>query len=171
MEMNYCRRCGQALKNTEHHVYQCAAGHILFANASPAVGVLFINDDKEVLMAVRAMDPGKGRLDMPGGFCDGAETFEHALEREMEEELGIQPGDYTELEFLLSHNDPYDYKGERLSVLCGVYAARLKPGVTPQAADDVAEVKFMKYDDIDQSLIQFPSQIAGLKALHDRGTI
>jgi hypothetical protein len=29
----------------------------------------------------------------------------------------------------------------------------------------------MKFDDIDQSKIQFPSQIAGLKVLRDRGTI
>jgi ADP-ribose pyrophosphatase YjhB (NUDIX family) len=171
MEMNFCRRCGQPLEHIELHLYKCSNGHPIYANASPATGVLFVNDAKEVLVAIRAEDPGKGRLDMPGGFCDGAETLEHALEREMEEELGIQPDDYTDLEFLMSHNDPYDYKGEQLQVLCGVFTARLKPGVTPHAADDVAEVKFIKYDDIDQSLIQFPSQIAGLKALRDRGTI
>lgn len=171
MEMNFCRRCGHDLTNIENHVYKCDDGHVLFANASPAVGVLFVNDNKEVLIAVRSMDPGKGRLDMPGGFCDGAETFEHALEREMQEELGISPGDYTQPEFLLSHNDPYDYKGERLPVLCGVYTARLKPGVTPRAADDVADVHFMRYADIDQSKIQFPSQIAGLELLHQRGDI
>lgn len=171
MDMNYCRRCGQPLTNIENHVYKCASDHILFANASPAVGVLFINDNKEILVAVRSIDPGKGKLDMPGGFCDGAETYEHAIEREMEEELGVHPGDYTDLEFLLSHNDVYDYKGESLPVLCGVYTARLMPGVTPRPADDVAEVEFMNYDDIDQSRIQFPSQIAGLKALRERGLI
>ena len=171
MEMNYCRRCGQPLTNTGDHVYNCGNGHVLFANASPAVGVLFVNDHKEVLMAVRSMDPGKGKLDMPGGFCDGAETFEQALEREMQEELGLIPEDYDDLEFLLSHNDPYNYKDERLSVLCGVYTAHLKAGVTPKAADDVAETKFMRYGDIDQSKIQFPSQVAGLELLHKRGII
>jgi ADP-ribose pyrophosphatase YjhB (NUDIX family) len=171
MEMNFCRRCGHPLTNIENHVYKCDSGHLLFANASPAVGVLFVNDAQQVLIAVRAIDPGKGRLDMPGGFCDGAETYEHALEREMKEELGITPHDYTDLEFLLSHNDQYDYKGERLPVLCGVFTANLKPGVTPHPADDVAEVTFMSYGDIDQSRIQFPSQIAGLELLHQRGVI
>jgi ADP-ribose pyrophosphatase YjhB (NUDIX family) len=128
MEMNYCRRCGARLTNTENHVYNCENDHILFANASPATGVLFVNDNKEVLVAVRAQDPGKGRLDMPGGFCDGEEAFEHAIVREMNEELGISPDDYENLEFLLSYNDTYDYKGERLPVLCGVFTARLKPG-------------------------------------------
>lgn len=75
MEMNYCRRCGHTLTNVERHVYQCDNGHTLFANASPAVGVLFMNNEKEVLIATRSIDPGKGNLDMPGGFCDGAEIF------------------------------------------------------------------------------------------------
>ncbi len=171
MEMNYCRRCGQPLENTENHVYKCASGHVLFANASPAVGVLFVNDAKEVLMAVRSQDPGKGQLDMPGGFCDGAETFEDGLRRELHEELGLTEENYTDVEFLLSHSDPYDYKGETLPVLCGVYTARLKPSANPQAADDVAEAKFMKYDDIDLSRVQFPSIVAGLKLLHERGLL
>lgn len=171
MDMNYCRRCGQSLTNVENHIYTCESGHLLFANSSPAVGVLFVNDNKEVLTATRSFDPGKGNLDMPGGFCDHEETFEHALEREMTEELGLKPDDYTDVTYLFSHIDHYDYKGERLPVLCAVHMARLKPGVIPHAADDVATVKFMKYDDIDQSKIQFASHVAGLKLLRERGIL
>jgi NAD+ diphosphatase len=171
MEMNFCRRCGTQLAHVESHVYKCDKGHTIFNNESPAVGVLFTNDNKEVLMAIRAIDPGKGRFDMPGGFCDGAETFEDAVIRELQEELNITPQDYDNVEFLFSFIDPYDYGGERQSVLAGVFTARLKPGTTLKPEDDVAEVKFMKYEDIDQSKIQFPSQVAGLKLLHERGII
>jgi len=171
MEMNFCRRCGTKLANIQGHVFRCKNDHTIFNNESPAVGVLLVNDKKEVLMAIRAIDPGKGRFDMPGGFCDGAETYEEAVARELQEELNITPDDYEHLEYIGSFCDPYAYAGEEQSVLAGVFTARIKPDVTLKPEDDVAEVSFMKYDDIDQSKIQFPSQIAGLKILRERGTI
>ena len=43
----------------------------------------------EVLVAVRARNPGKGLLDLPGGFVDPGESLEVALYRELQEELGF----------------------------------------------------------------------------------
>ena len=171
MEMNYCRRCGEPLTRLEGHIYKCAGGHTLFANASPTVGILFVNDQQEVLMAIRKFEPGKGNLDMPGGFCDGIETIENGLMRELDEELGLGADDVEGLEFMLTHIDSYDYQGETLPCLCSVYTGRLKPGVTPKPADDVADVAFMKYEAIDHSKVQFPSILAGLEVLHSRGVI
>lgn len=171
MEMNYCRRCGKPLTHLENNVYKCAGGHTLFANASPTVGILFVNDQHEVLLAIRKYDPGKGNLDMPGGFCDGAETIEDGLVRELHEELGLRQNDFENLELLLTHIDPYDYQGETIQCLCSVYTGRLKPGANPQPADDVAEVAFMTYDSIDHSKVQFPSIIAGLEVLRQRGVL
>lgn len=171
IEMNYCRRCGQSLTKTEKNIYKCPSGHTLYVTSAPTASVLFVNSRKEILIAIRKDDPGKGKYDMPGGFCDGLETFEDCLVRELKEELNLNPDDYENPEFLLSCNDTYDYQGEILPILCGVYTARLKPSANPQPADDVAGVKFLKYDEIDQSKVHFPSLIAGLKALHKRGTI
>jgi NAD+ diphosphatase len=155
MEMNFCRRCGAEFASAENHVYKCKNGHILFANASPASCAWLVNNKNELLVAVRSQDPGKGLLDAPGGFNDGAETFEDSLARELEEEIGFKPSDYTKPEYLLSSLDKYDYKGERFDIISVVYWARIigNPTITPQ--DDIAEAKFMPVQSIDPEKIYF----------------
>ena len=41
-------------------------------------------------MTLRAEDPGKNLLDLPGGFVDKNENFEKAAMREVKEELNIE---------------------------------------------------------------------------------
>lgn len=155
METNYCRRCGAALIHVNGHVYSCTHGHVIFANASPACALWIVNDRNEVLIATRAHEPGRGSLDAPGGFCDGAETFESTLAREMQEELGLTPGDYTKPQYLLSALDTYDYKDETIDVLTSTFWARLQgsPSITPK--DDVAKADFTPIEEIDPSAFYF----------------
>lgn len=57
---------------------------------SIAVGVL-INDDNQVLIAKRAADKHQGnKWEFPGGKVEDDETSQEALQREMQEELGIK---------------------------------------------------------------------------------
>src|SRR5438477_12044149 len=100
MDMNYCRRCGRSLQQQQANVFACEDGHTLYRNSSPAVGIILVNDKKETLVAVRGIEPGKGKLDMPGGFCDDAETAEAALERELREELHLEPSRYSPPQYL-----------------------------------------------------------------------
>lgn len=157
MEMNFCRRCGTKLKLTEGHVYTCENDHIIFANASPAACLWIVNDSNEVLVAVRSREPGLGSLDTPGGFNDGKETGEDAVVRELKEELGLMPKDYTKPIYLLSALDAYDYKGETIDVLTNTYYARLvgNPIITPQ--DDVAKAYFTPLDEVDTDKFCFAS--------------
>ena len=143
MEMNFCRRCGAPLKSSTAHVYQCSNGHVIFTNAVPAAGIWLLNDANEILAATRAHDPGKGMLDSPGGFTDGAETYEDSIRREVREELGLSTNDYTTPEIFMSGLDTYDYKGERFDVLTAIFVARIKgsPKILPQ--DDVERAEFL----------------------------
>jgi ADP-ribose pyrophosphatase YjhB (NUDIX family) len=171
MEMNFCRRCGTHLTATEPDVYKCENGHTLFANAVPATGVLFVNDQKEVLVTVRKNNPGKGALHMPGGFCDGPEVFEDTLTRELREELQLEPDQYEIPTYLLTHIDPYRFGGEMVPVTVVVFVSKLKLGANPQPADDVASLSFMKYEDIDESKTHLPSFMAAVELLHKHGVI
>lgn len=157
LEMNFCRRCGSAFVKRERHIYTCSNGHVIFANASPAVGLLLYNEGGQVLVLERAIDPGKGRLDVPGGFCDGVEPLEDAMHREAQEELGLDPSQYGPLQYVLSYNDPYDFAGEELPVLAVIFRADLRPGAVPVAADDAASAIFMDPNDIDLDAVQFPT--------------
>lgn len=159
VEMLFCRRCGAKLtqQGTGSHVYKCEQDHILFANADPAVGVALYNNEGEVIVLERAIDPGKGKLDLPGGFCDGAEALEAACARELQEEVGIGPHQYEALEYITSGIDMYEFKGETLQVLSVIFKARLTEKVAPKADDDAASAQFIHLRDIELDKIYFPS--------------
>ena len=168
IEMNFCRRCGKALKHKEGVLYICDTGHAVFLNTSPSVGLVLLNDRDEILMLVRAIEPGLGLLDVPGGFCDGPETLEQAVHREIEEEIGLSPIDYSKPEFILSHIDPYDYKGETLPVLASIFIAKIITDKQPKAADDAASLEWISLSELDMDKVYFPAVRAGIEKAKQR---
>lgn len=163
VEMNFCRRCGSALSRKDGPAYVCTKGHIIFSNASPAIGLILFNDEDKVLILKRSINPGKGLLDIPGGFCDGPEKLEDALYRELKEEVGLSRTDYTEPQYVLSGIDPYGYGGEILPVCAVVFFARLITAKQPVAMDDAASAEWIKLKDIDLSKVHFPVVRVGLE--------
>lgn len=66
-----------------------------YANPKPAAAVLLERtDDGEpeprVLLLRRAVEPGLGAWDLPAGYLDPHESFEHAARREAREESGLE---------------------------------------------------------------------------------
>lgn len=63
----------------------------------PLVGVggVVVRDDGCVLLVQRGRDPGKGCWGLPGGLVELGETLAEALQRELNEECGIEiePGE------------------------------------------------------------------------------
>ena len=143
-EMNYCRRCGSALMNKNGHIFICKNGHTIYANSSPAVALLLFNNKGEVVVLKRAINPGIGKLDFPGGFCDGNEPLQEAIYRETKEEIGVEPHHYAELQFLSSGIDAYELAGETLPVVSAIFTARCTQNVTLTAADDAASAEFIR---------------------------
>ncbi len=171
MDANFCRRCGSALINKEDHVYVCAKGHVIYFNSSPAAILGLVNDKREALLITRLFDPGKGKLALPGGFCDAAENIETTLERETSEEIGLSRNNYDTPQYFMSMLDDYKYKGETISVMCAFFWATIKPGAIITAGDDASDAKFLPFDKIDQSRVQFRSQITALHKLQSMGVL
>ena len=153
--MNFCRRCSAPLRQSDAHSYTCSNGHAVFANSSPTVGIFFLTDTGDVLLSERGIEPRKGMLDSFGGFVDHEESFEHAAQRELHEELGLTPQDYEPLSYLCSGVGHYPYQGETIPILSCFYWTRLKPDVTPRPADDVAAIR------------QIPLHAVDFAELHD----
>lgn len=167
IEVNFCRRCGTKLQNKQSNMYVCEQNHTLFVNSSPATGVWLLNEKDEVLVMVRADEPGKGMYDAPGGFCDGYEKLEDAAARELEEEMGLKREDYSELQYVLSGNEAYRFGGETMPVLTAMFTARIVPGRKPMGNAEVASLAWIPVKEVDLDKVYFPVVRAALKQLQE----
>ena len=149
MEMNFCRRCGSSLNLTSGNAYQCTNGHFIYANSSPCVGIFLIDKQGKVILSVRGIEPHKGMLDTLGGFVDSEETFEQAIQRELKEEIGLEPSDYTAPIFLTSAISHYPYKGEDIIIISSAFWAKLTTDKPLKPADDVASLLIDNVENID----------------------
>lgn len=168
MEYNFCRRCGEGLTKKSPAALDCPKGHTTFTAASPAVGVFFIGEDNRVLMSVRAQEPFKGDYDTIGGFVDAGETFEQALEREIEEETGLDTSQYGSLNYLCSLTNIYPYQGEPKDVLSVFFYANIAPEAKPEAQDDVAELVYVDLETIDMERVGAQDVRAGILAMREK---
>lgn len=137
--MKYCTRCGgELLKQsaTKFVCTQCKSD--LFRNPKGAVAILLFTPEGKLLLARRAQDPKKGKLDPVGGFLDYGENFETALFRELKEETGLTRDDLASVNYIGSAFDEYPWNDEKEPVASAYFRAEMRSGATPQADDDVA---------------------------------
>ncbi len=82
-----------------------------------------VNDNREVLLVLRAKDPGRGKWGLPGGFVDRNETIEDALRREVREETNLTIRD---LRYLMSQPNHYAYGGATAPVIDLFFECRVE---------------------------------------------
>jgi ADP-ribose pyrophosphatase YjhB (NUDIX family) len=100
--------------------------------------------DGKALVTVRALEPEKGKVDVPGGFVEVGEHPVRGIEREVREELGIEVEVEDNPVLLATHT----YGPDGTWVLAISFSARLVDG-EPSPADDVAEICWVSAEDID----------------------
>jgi isoleucyl-tRNA synthetase len=98
--MHICPRCETTLSNFEvtqgYKEITDLSATVKFKLKYPAgktgrgAGALIYNDKNEVLLLRRNENGRRKTWAMPGGKVDGNETFREALEREVDEELGVK---------------------------------------------------------------------------------
>lgn len=167
MEMNFCRRCGSDLANDGGGVFTCKNNHTLFLNAVPTTNVFFINNNNEVLLSVRGIDPYKGKLDAFGGFLEENESAEEGLAREITEELQLTPDQYSRPEFLCSSTSPYPFGGETRTVFAVLFWSQLSPDANPIPSDDVAATKLLPLDQINLADVAADDIRKGIEKLRE----
>lgn len=138
--LKFCPRCGGI--HFEPHgskANKCRdCGFVFFFNAAAAVAVILRNEGK-VLLTKRAFDPGKGTLDLPGGFVDPLESAEHAVDREIEEELNLK---ITEKKYCGSFPNTYVYGGVLYYTCDLVFECSVASFEHITATDDVSGFEF-----------------------------
>jgi len=152
--LKFCPRCGSAqFHATGSRSFLCNdCTFNYYANSSAAVAVLLFNDSGELLLTRRAIEPHKGKLDLPGGFIDPMETAEQAAIREIREELGIE---IHSLKYFCSFPNEYVYSGFSVFTIDMAFHAKTESLGEMVAMDDIASFEFIKPHKID--LNELPS--------------
>ncbi len=137
---HFCPRCGKELLPEKGNFLTCTeCGFHLFINASACAGAIIENEKGEVLLTIRAHEPGKGETDIPGGFIEPYEDAKTALKRELQEELGVE----AEVgELIGTYPAEYPFQGINIPLINLIYVAKITSG-EPQPSDDVAELIYV----------------------------
>jgi ADP-ribose pyrophosphatase YjhB (NUDIX family) len=118
-------------------------GRSWYRSSAPAVGAVIVEDGK-ALVTVRAGEPEKGRLDLPGGFLEVGEHPVDGLVREAREELGVEIEVACPPILLENHR----YGPDGAYVLAIGFRASIVEG-EPNPTDDVANVRWISAEELD----------------------
>jgi ADP-ribose pyrophosphatase YjhB (NUDIX family) len=91
LKNSHCTYCGQPFADAKRQAWprKCAScQNVSFVNPVP-VAVILQPVDKGLLLIRRNIEPGKGKLALPGGYIDLGESWQAACARELFEETGL----------------------------------------------------------------------------------
>ena len=147
----HCPACGSE-RFVPHNVKSShceSCGFTYYVNASAAVASFIVNEYGELLVCRRGKEPVKGTLDLPGGFVDEQESAEEAIVREIGEELQAK---VTELKYMFSLPNEYEYSGLTVPTLDMFFACTLEDTGNLVPSDDVADCFFVPLNELDPEL-------------------
>lgn len=144
--LHCCPRCGGThFAPCNAKANQCAdCGFVFYFNPASAVAAIIQNAKGQVLLTTRAFDPGKGLLDLPGGFVDPLESIEDALRREISEELHVT---VCNARYVGSFPNRYLYKDVVYFTTDMFFLCEVDAMDSMKAADDVADFSFYTLTD------------------------
>src|SRR5215813_12854269 len=86
----HCSYCGHAFAPGQPWPRTCGhCNHISYRNPLP-VAVVLVPVDRGLLVVRRNIEPGFGKLALPGGYVDFLESWQQAGAREVFEETGLR---------------------------------------------------------------------------------
>lgn len=136
-------------------------GFHYFHNVAAAVGILLRHGDC-ILFAVRGAEPGRGLLDIPGGFVEPGESLEQGLRREVREELGLE---LPQLSYLGSCANQYLFDGVLYHTTDAFFEASVPERPRLALSAEITGVRWLRPDNVPPAQIAFSSVRAALRLL------
>ena len=158
---NFCPSCGsKGISFDGMKEFTCGeCSFTYFHNVASAAGTILECDGKIVLIR-RKQEPGKGMLDLPGGFTDPDETAEDGAKREIKEELKIDVGP---LRYLGSYPNTYEYRNVSYHSCDLLFCCEIEALPTTFDETEVEELVFMDPFEIPDDEVAFESIRMGLE--------
>lgn len=146
-KFRYCPSCGSKhfIEQNEKSKRCQSCGFEYFLNPSASVAAFILNDKGEILVTRRKFEPGRGTLDLPGGFCDIGETFGEALVREIKEETNLEIKDKS---YFCSLPNKYRYSGLDIPTLDVFFVCKVTDENALMPADDVEEAMWLPLENV-----------------------
>ena len=134
----FCGRCGVPTEDAPgERARRCpSCGLLAYPRLAPAVIMLVERDDGRALLARNAMFP-PGIFSCLSGFVEPGETLEHAVRREVREEVGLEVGD---VDFRGSQPWPFPHQ-----LMVG-FGARYESGEIVLDEQEIAEAHWFTPD-------------------------
>ncbi len=170
MKRKYCYLCGGEVSTKDDYVYMCGScGQSYYDNPKPCVEIVLFNDSGQVLLSKRAVEPYKGKFDLPGGFVDKGDTLEEAIIREVKEEIGIDTGQLKDLRYVSSYKAFYPWGKEIFHNVIAEFTATVSNDIQVQGMDDVELVEWVDMDDLNKYDYSIPEVPMMIKLALERG--
>lgn len=154
----FCPVCSLPLAQIEPRLLVCKKGHKLYINPLPCNAVIIENENGEILLVKRKVDPKKGYWDWPGGFIEPNEDLEVSVKREIQEELQVE----IEITGIVGvYSDHYLYEGIDYPTIGLVVSAKIISGKL-KASDDISGFKFFPKSEVLKQKFAFNTIKTGL---------
>ncbi|MDC7235952.1 MAG: NUDIX domain-containing protein [Spirochaetales bacterium] len=152
---DYCPKCRKPSPDfIDHKKTVCPeCGFTLYQNTAAAVAVLVKQKNRYIILR-RGREPGKGMLDLPGGFVDPGESAEDSCRREIREELGIK---ISNLRYICSRPNIYPYKGVTYHTCDMFFTAESGDDVFTRQEDEIDEILLLSKEEIEINQFAFDS--------------
>jgi ADP-ribose pyrophosphatase YjhB (NUDIX family) len=150
-QWKHCPRCAARVEPEGGEVECGECGFKAYASSKPTASAVCLDDEGRVLLSRRAIEPFKGKWDLPGGFLDEEEHPLDCLHRELREEAGVE---VEPIELLGVWIDRYGGDGSAATTLNLYWTARIVEG-TPEPHDDVAELRWFAPGEIADDELAF----------------
>jgi len=155
----FCPVCGgpfesRTLKAGEPERLVCTlCGFVFYLDPKVAVGTIIRNEDEQIVLVRRAIEPGYGKWVFPGGYVDRGEAVQVAAHREAREETGL----IIRIDHLIN---VYSYAGRAPVII--VYAATMTGGCLG-CDDESLEARFFAPEAIPWDEVAFRSTDEALR--------
>lgn len=159
MDYRFCPTCGGALEKRSlkagdpDRLVCSACGFVFYLDPKVAVGTIIADENSNLVLVRRAIEPGFGLWVFPGGFVDRGEELPKAAIREAREESGLD----VRLDRLVNI-----YSYPEAAVIIVVYAATVMGGQLC-ADEECSEVRLFTPDEVPWDELAFRSTREALR--------